>query len=179
MRAVVLDGRIHVVGGGDEVSTLALHSVYDPAADRWTEAAPLPRPKGSPAAVVLDGELWVIGGRSGLDDFGDVDVYDPAADAWSRGPSIPPRGTHGAAVYRGAIHVFGGESQRRGTALAGVLRLDEESGWAQAPPLPTARAYARAVSFDESVLVVGGSTSAGASHASPGTATVERLAAEP
>jgi hypothetical protein len=32
--AVVLAGRIHVVGGGDDVSTLALHSVYDPVEDR-------------------------------------------------------------------------------------------------------------------------------------------------
>ena len=96
--AVVLDGKIHVVGGGNDVSTLDLHSVYDPATNRWTEAAPLPNAKGSPAAVVLDGKLWAIGGRSGPDDYGDVDVYDAAADSWSAGPSIPPRGTHGAAV---------------------------------------------------------------------------------
>ena len=179
--AVVLDGKIHVVGGGDEVSTLALHSVYDPANDRWSEAAPLPRAKGSPAAVVLDGKLWAIGGRSGPDDYGDVDVYDPAADSWSVGPPIPPRGTHGAAVYRGAIHVFGGESQQRGTALAGVLRLDnEDHEWEQLEAaLPTARAYARAVPFDDGVLVVGGSTSAGASHASQGSPVVERFSAAP
>ena len=177
--AAVLDGKIHVVGGGNDVSTLALHSVYDPAADRWTEAAPLPRSKGSPAAVVLDGKLWAIGGRSGLDDYGDVDVYDPDADTWSSGPSIPPRGTHGAAVYGDAIYVFGGESQQRGTVLSGVLRLDPESGaWTQVDAaLPTPRAYARAVPFGDAVLVVGGSTSAGASHASQGSPVVERFSA--
>lgn len=179
--AVVLDGRIHVVGGGNEVSTLALHSVYDPATDRWSEAAPLPRAKGSPAAVVLDGELWAIGGRSGPDDFGDVHVYDPAAGTWSAGPPISPRGTHGAAVYHDSIHVFGGESQQRGTALAGVLRLDpEDEEWEQLEAaLPTPRAYARAVPFDDGVLVVGGSTAAGASHASQGSPVVERFSAEP
>jgi N-acetylneuraminic acid mutarotase len=179
--AVVLGGRIHVVGGGNEVSTLALHSVYDPAKDAWSAAAPLPRPKGSPAAVVLDGKIWVIGGRSGPDDFGDVDVYDPAADTWSHGPAIPPRGTHGAAVHRGTIYVLGGESQQRGTVLAGVLRLDPAADrWKQVQPsLPTARAYARAVPFADGVLVVGGSTSAGASHSSRGSAVVERFEAEP
>ena len=179
--AVVLDGKIHVVGGGDEVSTLALHSVYDPATDRWTEAAALPRAKGSPAAVVLNGKLWAIGGRSGAADFGDVDIYDPGDDAWSAGPPIPPRGTHGAAVYRDAIHVFGGESQQAGKVLAGVLRLDPGSDkWQQSvPALPTARAYARAVPFDDGVLVVGGSTSAGASHSSQGSPVVERFSAEP
>jgi N-acetylneuraminic acid mutarotase len=179
--AVVLEGKIHVLGGGDQVSTLALHSVYDPVADRWTEAAPLPRAKGSPAAVVLDGELRAIGGRSGPDDYGDVDVYDPDADAWSAGAPIPPRGTHGAAVHRGSIYVFGGESQARGTVLAGVLRLDPgASEWERVEPgLPTARAYARAVAFRGGVLVVGGSTSAGASHASQGSTVVERFSAEP
>jgi hypothetical protein len=40
--AVVLDGRIHVLGGGNDVSTLASHSVYDPATNRWSAAAPMP-----------------------------------------------------------------------------------------------------------------------------------------
>jgi N-acetylneuraminic acid mutarotase len=174
--AVVLDGTIHVVGGGNEVSTLALHSVYDPATNRWTEAAPLPQAKGSPAAVVRGGKLWAIGGRSGADDYGDVDVYDPTAESWSSGPPIPPRGTHGAAVYRDSIYIFGGESQRRGTVLAGVLRLGPESRtWTQLAALPTARAYARGVPFGDGVLVVGGSTSAGTSHASQGSTVVERF----
>ena len=179
--AAVLDGKIHVVGGGNDVSTLALHSVYDPASDRWTAAAPLPRAKGSPAVVALDGKLWAIGGRSGPDDYGDVDVYDPDADTWSSGsPPIPPRGTHGAAVYGDAIYVFGGESQQRGTVLSGVLRLDPESdAWMQVDAaLPTPRAYARAVPFGDAVLVVGGSTSAGASHASQGSPVVERFSVE-
>ena len=116
-----------------------------------------------------------------LDDYGDVDVYDPVADTWSSGPPIPPRGTHGAAVYRDAIYIFGGESQQRGTVLSGVLRLDPGSdAWTQLDAaLPTARSYARAVPFGDGVLVVGGSTSAGASHASQGSSVVERFSAEP
>lgn len=130
---------------------------------------------------MLDGKLWAIGGCSGLDDFGVGDVFDPAADAWSQAPAIPPRGTHGAAVHRGTIYVFGGESQQRGTALAGVLRLDrKEDRWEQVQPsLPTARAYARAVAFPDGVLVVGGSTSAGAGHSSQGSRIVELFEAEP
>ena len=75
--AVVLDGKIHVLGGGNQLSTLADHSVYDPATNRWAKAAPLPRPEGSVAAVALDGRIVAIGGRSGLDDYGNVYFYDP------------------------------------------------------------------------------------------------------
>jgi N-acetylneuraminic acid mutarotase len=119
----VLDGRVHVIGGGNSSSTIADHSVYDLATNTWTSAAPLPRAEGSPAAVVLDGKLYAIGGRSGSSDYSNVYLYDPQQDAWTAGPSIPARGTAGAVVYRGSIYVFGGESQARSRTLADVYRL--------------------------------------------------------
>src|SRR5947209_6680163 len=75
--AAVLDGRIHVIGGGNSRSTIADHSEYDPAANHWTEPAPLSRSKGNPAAVAYNGKLYSIGGRSGPGDFGEVEIYDP------------------------------------------------------------------------------------------------------
>ena len=173
--AVVLDGKIHVLGGGNSVSTIADHSVYDPATSSWSEAAPLPRAEGSPAAVVFGGKLYAIGGRSGSSDYGDVYVYDAARDAWTRGPSIPPRGTAGAVVYRGAIYVFGGESQASGKTLGDVLRLTRGAkSWRRVSALPTARSYARAVVFHDAVFVVGGSRSYGSSHSAAGSRVVER-----
>lgn len=44
----VLNGRIHVIGGGNSVSTIDDHSVYDPKTNTWSEQARLPRPMGSP-----------------------------------------------------------------------------------------------------------------------------------
>jgi N-acetylneuraminic acid mutarotase len=174
--AVVLAGRIHVLGGGNSVSTLADHSVYEPESDRWTPAAPLRRSKGSPAAVVLGGRIYAIGGRSGTSDFGDVEIYDPATDRWTRGPSIPPRGATGAAVYGRSIYVFGGESQARGSTLADVLRLRPGAPtWSRAEPMPTARAFARAVPYRGAIYVVGGSRVTASSHAAPGLRVVERL----
>ena len=172
--AVVLAGRIHVLGGGNSQSTVADHSVYDPAANRWSEAAPLPRSEGSPAAVALGGKIYVIGGRSGLEDYGDTFVYDPDSDSWSRGPSIPPRGTAGAAVWRGSIYVFGGESQASGRVLADVYRLSPGAArWQRVSRMPTARNYARSVVFRGRIFVVGGSTTAGLSHSSNGSRVVE------
>lgn len=171
--AVVLNGRIHVLGGGNDRQTLALHSVYDPETDAWSELAPLPRAKGSVAAVVHRGRIYAIGGRSGSSDFGDVDVYDPTTNRWSRGRSIGPRGTAGAASYRGAIYVFGGESQASASTLAAVLRLTP-SGWKRVATMPTARSYPRAVVFRDAVYVVGGSRYAGAAHASAGSRIVDR-----
>ena len=174
--AVVLDGKIHVIGGGNSRSTLADHSEYDPAINKWTDRAPLSRSKGSPAAVAFDGKLYSIGGRSGPGDFGDVEIYDPAVDRWSAGPSIEPRGTAGAAVHCGTIYVFGGESQARKTTLDEVLRLNpKRDGWEKAERMPSARNYARAVVFRGAVYLVGGNPTVGMSHSSAGSRLVEKF----
>ena len=175
--AVVLDDRIHVIGGGNSQSTLADHDVLDPALGAWTRLAPLPRAEGSPAAVVHEGRLVAIGGRSGPSDFGAVDIYDAASDTWSPGPAIEPRGTAGAAVYCGTLHVFGGESQARRTSLGDVLSLTT-TGWQPLAPLPTPRNFARAVVLGDAVYVVGGSPTPEPSHASEGSAVVERYRAD-
>lgn len=176
--AAVLDGRIHVVGGGNSRSTIADHSEYDPVANRWRELAPLPRSEGSPALVAFSGKLYAIGGRSGRSDFGDVYVYDPAADRWNAGPAIEPRGTAGAVEYCGSIHLFGGESQATNSSLADVFRFDAAQGtWSKLAPMPSARNFARAVAFKGAVFVVGGSPTAGTSHASAGSRIVESYTA--
>jgi N-acetylneuraminic acid mutarotase len=173
--AVVLGGKIHVIGGGNSVSTIADHSVYDPATDTWTDAASLPRAEGSPATVAFGGKLYAIGGRSGLSDYGTVYVYDPARNRWGKAPAVPPRGTAGAAVYRGAIYLFGGESQSRGKVLGDVYRLRSgAASWQKVSTLPTPRNYARAVVFGGAVYVVGGSRSFGDSHGAAGSTVVER-----
>jgi hypothetical protein len=174
--AVVLNNMIHVIGGGNSRSTIADHSVFDPATNRWSKRASLPRALGSPAAVVFRGKLYALGGRSGPRDFGDVFVYDTSTDSWSTGPSIEPRGTSGAVVFQDSIYVIGGESQAMSKVLPDVLRLPAgASAWQDAPPMPTARSFARAVCFHGAVYVVGGSPRPQTSHAPRGLSVVEKL----
>ncbi len=174
--AAVLDGRVHVIGGGNSQSTIADHSVLDLASGTWKELAPLPRSMGSPAAVVHEGALYSVGGRSGPEDFGDVLRYDANADRWEPCPSIEPRGTAGAVSFDGAICLFGGESQARQATIAEVLRwVPGSKEWMPLPSMPTARNFARAVVLDGAVYVVGGSREAGSSHSSAGCDVVERF----
>lgn len=175
---VVRDGRIHVLGGGNSERTLADHDVFDPAKNAWTPLAPLPRSEGSPAAVAFEGKVYAIGGRSGPSDFGAVDIYDPATNRWSAAPPIEPRGTAGAVAHCGAIYVFGGESQATQKSLGDVLRLSRDGAWKKLAPMPTPRNFARAVILNDAVYVVGGSPTPEASHASTGSAIVERFRLE-
>jgi N-acetylneuraminic acid mutarotase len=177
--AVVHSGMIHVIGGGNSVSTIADHSVFDPRTRRWVDKAPLPRRMGSPTAVSLGNRMVSIGGRSGSSDFGDVYFYDPASDAWTAGPSSAPRGTAGAVALKGTVYLFGGEAQAATRVLDSVLRLDPgAAAWVADTPMPTARNFARAVLFKDAIYVVGGSTSYGSSHASRGAGVVERFKAD-
>jgi len=171
--AVVLNGRMHVFGGGNSVSTLADHSEYDPTTNKWRDLAPLPRSEGSPAVAAVNGKIYVIGGRSGYSDFGDVYIYAPETDTWSTGPSIDPRGTAGAAYYCGGIYLFGGESQAQGKNLDEVWRLDlEKNVWETVNAMPIARKFARAVAFMNSVYIVGGSVVRANSHSPTGSTSV-------
>jgi N-acetylneuraminic acid mutarotase len=109
-----------------------------------------------------------------MEDYGDVECYDDATNHWTAGPPIEARGTAGAVVYRGTIWVVGGESQTQGRCLASVLRFDPaQRTWAEAISLPTARNYARAALLGDAFFVVGGSTTAGSSHASLGSTLVD------
>lgn len=174
--AAVLNGMIHVIGGGNSQSTLADHIAFDPAGASWIGKAPLPRGLGSPAVVAFAGRLYCIGGRSGPRDFAETYIYDPAADAWTAGPPIEARATCGAVAGDGAIYLFGGESQARSTVLADAFRLIDAKGpWTPVAPMPTARSFARAVIFQGSIYVVGGSPTPQRSHAPTGLATVERF----
>lgn len=172
--AVVLDGLIHVLGGGNQFSTIPDHSVYDPRSNTWAAAAPLPRPEGSVAAVALDGRIYAIGGRSGLDDYGSVYVYDPSTDHWRRGPDIPARGTAGAVVWHGSIYLFGGESQRTASVLGDVYRLAPgATAWRRVATMPVARSYPRAVVYRDRILIVGGSPTPGSAHSTAGSRRVD------
>jgi N-acetylneuraminic acid mutarotase len=176
--AAVLDGKIHIIGGGNSRSTLANHSEYDPATNQWTERPPLSRSKGSPAAVAYEGKLYSIGGRSGPGDFGDVEIYDPRTQSWTASTPIEPRGTAGAALYCGSIYVFGGESQAKKSTLDEVLRLNPSTNqWERATPMRAARNYARAVVFRGAVWLVGGNPVVAMSHSASGSALVERFVA--
>ncbi len=50
--AVVLDGKIHVIGGNNSGGALASMEVYDPATNTWSTKASMPGPKSKPGAAM-------------------------------------------------------------------------------------------------------------------------------
>jgi N-acetylneuraminic acid mutarotase len=126
----VIGGKLYVVGGrgpgheAEDASNLASVEAYDPAADAWTDLAPLPTPRSGGAAAVLDGKLYVLGGGlPGNTVYKTIERFDPAAGAWEKLDDMPVAITgHRAVAVGTSLYVMGGFTSNDGqrTGFAGV-----------------------------------------------------------
>lgn len=160
---VVLDGRLHGIGGavGDTFDTkrsVDWHAVYDPQADRWSRAAPLPTARDHVGAVVANGRIHVIGGR--VDSFHTNSnlhhSYDARADKWTmRNPLPTARSGHGAVLVGQSIFVLGGEGTNRVFGQNEAYDLAQDR-WEQYAPMRTPRHGLGAAAIGNTVYVAGG-----------------------
>jgi len=137
---------------------------YDPPADEWVVLEQrIPTLREHHASVVLDGIVFVIGGRWKDVNLATVDTWEPATGEWSSIPSMPTaRGGIAATVYKGRIHVFGGEDLRTGCVFDRHEVFDlASSAWTELAPLPTPRHGLQAAALDGRHWVIGGGSRAG------------------
>ncbi len=165
MAVAAFGGVIHAVGGAggktsDDRHTIAVHYIYDPKANAWTESTPLPFPREHLNLIPLGGKLYAIGGR--IDNFSQnlqtIYVIDPAkADAkWQALPLMPTArsGTQGA-VLDGKIFIFGGEK------FGGVFNTSEmfdpaTERWSELTPMPIGRHGTNAVTLNGMIFIPAG-----------------------
>jgi N-acetylneuraminic acid mutarotase len=131
---VVLDGRIHYVGGKRGAAELHDHLVLD--GGRWRLAAPMPTARDHAAGAVVGGRLYVAAGRP--HDLTRLEVYDPLTDRWSRLPDVPlGRSSVAGAAYRGQLLVLGGEHPVEQGVDREVDAYDPRTRrWSRLPDLP-------------------------------------------
>ena len=111
MSAIVLDGKIHLLGGRD-VRSVEWHEIYDPSTDKYTILGGMRGSTGTQPFVgqrdhmgvaVVDGKIHAIAGRMDSYDFntGLNAVYDPKTDAWTfRAPLPTPRSGPSCVLYQ-------------------------------------------------------------------------------
>jgi hypothetical protein len=124
--AQALSGRVYLLGGytldadGREV-TLDRVDVYDPVADRWSEAAALPVPvRDAVSGVWSDARIVVVSGWSDATPVPAVQVYDPSDDTWGQATPIAGEPVFG--------HV-GGIARDALLYVDGVARVAREPGY--------------------------------------------------
>jgi N-acetylneuraminic acid mutarotase len=163
----VLDGKIHVIGGRDTDKSFETHDVYDPRANRWSAAAPLPAGHGRDhiaAIAASDGQIHVIGGRFASSDkmTGLHDVYDAKSNSWHAEAPLPtPRSGGPGALYRGLIIVMGGE-RPGGPMYTQTEAYDPKTKkWLTLAPMPEGRHAAGAVVVGDTLYIPGGGAEPG------------------
>jgi len=165
MAVVAVDGLIHAMGGAggttaDNRHTLAVHYIYDPHADKWTDSIPLPFPREHFNLIALGGKLYAIGGRienysQNMQTIFSLDLHDRNAQ-WLTLPLMPiPRSGTQAAVLDGKIFLFGGEK------FGGVFNNTEmydpaTERWSELTPMPIGRHGTGAVTIGNVIYIPAG-----------------------
>src|SRR5215213_2549762 len=121
MGSALLNGRIYAIGGQHhhDAQLITQNTVesYDPATDRWTLRASIPKARGhiSSSTFVLSGRIVVAGGEtsSGV-RIADVNAYDAGCNCWASLTSLPATKASGVAGPLGDGFLYTGGGWRGG-----------------------------------------------------------------
>ena len=156
----LLDGRVHLVGGLRNRSSVALHSVFDPADGSWEALPDAPSARDHLALGAIGDRLVAAAGRDGgLASFVDATEVWTEANGWGTGTPIPtPRAGVAAAVLDGRLHVFGGEGASTGTGVfAEHEAYDPDTNrWEAFDDMPEPRHGMGAAVVDDVIWIPGG-----------------------
>lgn len=165
--AGVVDGKLLVAGGtywrdGRKFWCEQVDS-FDPRANRWEAAAPLPHPRGDAAAVALADTLYVFGG--GTDGTAESSAWSFQRGAWQPRPELnlpAPRRSSATVVLAGTIYLLGGlagKGTEFDTATSTVWSAKPRAGWESQAPMPGPVRFGAAVGgVDGRIIVAGGCT---------------------
>ncbi|RAI58648.1 Kelch repeat-containing protein [Roseicella frigidaeris] len=161
--ATAWEGRMHIVGGyGEGRVDRAYHHVYDPAADRWLVAAPLPRGANHVAVCADAGRVYALGGfiEQNRNPDHNAYAYEVASDRWVPIAPLPrPRGAAAAVALGGRIHLIGGASEpslERASVGWHEVYDPQADRWARLKALPGARDHVGCVAHAGGIHVIGG-----------------------
>ena len=171
--ALSANGRIHLVTGslhpddGDSRGASRTHLVYEPEAEAWSEARPVPTARSSATGAVIDGRLYVAAGRrtdGGVTNLGALERYNPATDTWTELRPLPqPSGGLAGAALDGRLYVFGGEyfSEGGGVYEHTWAYHPDADAWTQMAPMPTPRHGLAGAALGGNIYAIGGNIAAG------------------
>lgn len=158
--AAVIDGKAYAVCGLTGQGSTNRLFVYDPRADRWSEAAAAPLAGGGDHCNVAAaaGRLYLLGAIRIGSNFADGNTYeyDPRTDRWTTVAVMPtPRGASGVAVIGTKIYVAGGLAG--GTSVNDFDVFDTATRqWTGLPPMLTRRDHLTAQAVNGKLYAIAG-----------------------
>jgi hypothetical protein len=151
------NGKVLVVGGFNDYTTLATAEVYNPVTGTWSATGAMATARSAHTATLLpNGKVLVVGGRFGN---ATAELYDPATGTWSTtGSMASGRSAHTATLLpNGKVLVAGGEAGYYSTQATAELYDPATGTWSATGSMTTARNSPTATLLPNGkVLVAGG-----------------------
>ena len=162
--ATALGGRMHLVGGyGEQRVDRPYHQTYDPQADAWAGAAPLPLGANHVGVTALDDTLYAMGGftEQNRKPHAECFAWSLREDRWRRIAPLPAAcGSVACVALGGKVHGIGGAIgdtfDTKKSVDWHIVYDPQTDRWERAAPLPTARDHVGAVAANGLIYVVGG-----------------------
>ncbi|MFK7925209.1 MAG: malectin domain-containing carbohydrate-binding protein [Bacteroidia bacterium] len=140
---------------------------YDPANDVWIQgpAIPTSRKRGSAGLVMYNDKFYVVAGNTDGHDGGYIpwfDEFDPATGVWTPMADAPRARDHfHATVVGDKLYVAGGRESGGGSLFEPLIAEVDvydftTNTWSSPTNLPTPRAAAAVINFQNQVYVIGG-----------------------
>lgn len=112
----VLNGEIHVMGGGGASGATDVHYRYDPATNKWDTLAPVPYKAQQPAGITLAGRIHYFGG--GFPNSGSPVAshysYNPVTNTWRKETNLTAaRAIHYAVELNDTLYSLAGQGMKQ------------------------------------------------------------------
>lgn len=121
----VVNGKIHVMGGGGVGGATNHHYAYDPATNTWIQRANVPYRAQQPAGAAVNGKIHFFGGgypNSGS-PLSDHYIYDPVTNTWEQGGSLTaPRAIHYGVGLDNVLYTLAGQG------VTNLCQIYDENG---------------------------------------------------
>lgn len=164
MPAVLLDGKIYVLGGlvaGGGATNIV--EVFDPATNSWSTGVPLPLRMHHLHVAVVNNKMYVLGGfeTSRFVPSNRTLEFHPQTGEWETKANMPTaRGAGAVAVVDGNIYVVGGATsisnfRERGLKANEVYNPTTDK-WSVLADMPLEREHVAAVGIGSLLYVFGG-----------------------
>ncbi|XP_028993334.1 kelch-like protein 6 [Betta splendens] len=143
------------ISGGKETQ----HEVwkYNGAVDKWIQIEPMATGRWRHKMAVHGGKVYALGGFDGVQRLSSVEAYDPFHNRWTQvTPLAVGVSSFAAASFDRWIYVIGGGPNGKLATDKVQCWVPEADCWELRAPIPAETKCTNAVTFKNSIYVVGG-----------------------
>jgi hypothetical protein len=172
IQADVVGGNIYVISGllgtvtgptgSPEPNISSSVWVYNPSANSWSTATPIPTPVFYYASAVVDNKVYVEGGEDSTGYTGLNQIYNPQTDTWTEGQSMPvtvvqaAAGATTGALAPAKLYIIGGTSDGFDGVNATQIYDPQANNWTLGAQMPKARLGLGVAVINDSLYALGG-----------------------